>query len=302
MVTARHFIGFFTALVVTGCLRSDEVATTKAVGCVWRVESATTRLYLCGTIHLLRSADYPLAASYDEAYADSARLMFELPPGVDKGPALATMMAEAAMIPGGKSLYDLVDAQTGAAFRAWAEKRKVNPDILSSFKPWYAAITIAATEYQIAGAEPDRGVDSFFEKKAARDGKPGSGLETVKSQIDLFAQLSDQHQAELLVQTLAEVGKLGEMFEEMVSSWKKGDIEALTKMLLDEAEEYPELMDAFIHKRNEAWIAPLEAALAGKERVMVLVGSGHLGGERGVVNLLKKKGYKVTQLGLSGGQ
>ena len=284
---------------MTGCLRS-EVPSAKPVGCVWRVESPTNRIYLCGTIHLLRSADYPLAETYEEAYKDSKRLMFELPPGSGEG--LGATMTAAARASGGKTLFDLVDADTGKAFRSWAEKRGINADNLAPFKPWFAAITIAAAEYQAAGAEANRGVDTFFEQKAARDGKPGSGLETVKSQIDLFANLSNEQQAELLKQTLTEVEKLGDMFDEMVTSWKKGDVESLTKMLFDEAEKHPELMDVFIHKRNQAWIPALEAALGEREPVMVLVGSGHLGGEGGVVKLLEKKGYKTTQLGVTVGQ
>ncbi|MBL9116092.1 MAG: TraB/GumN family protein [Verrucomicrobiaceae bacterium] len=299
MRTLRCLLWLCTSLLITGCLHS-EVPSAKPVGCVWRVESPTNHIYLCGTIHLLRSADYPLAASYEEAYKDSQRLMFELPPG--SGTGLASIMTEAARTTDGKTLFDMVDAETAKAFRGWAEKRGINADGLSPFKPWFAAITIAAAEYQAAGAEANRGVDTFFEQKAARDGKPGSGLETVKSQIDLFANLTNEQQAELLKQTLAEVEKLGDMFDEMVTSWKKGDVDSLTKMLFDEAEKHPELMEVFIHKRNQAWIPALEAALAGKERIMVLVGSGHLGGEGGVVKLLEKKGYKVNQLGVTVGQ
>lgn len=283
-------------LVLPGC--GKPVAATGPqvdMGSVWVVESPTTRLYLCGTIHLLRDKDYPLPPAYDKAYADSQRLVFELPPGSGKGSELATLMAKAGTIGDGRSLFDLVDKKTGEDFKTWAKKRSVNVDLISSFRPWFAALTIAATEYQAAGADATRGVDTFFEGKAAKDSKPGEGLESVKQQIDLFVGLSEVQQAELLSQTLAEVEALSGQFEDMVSSWRKGDIAALNRMLFEEAEKYPDLMDVFLYRRNESWIHALEKHLAGTEKVMVLVGAGHLGGDKGVVELLKKKGYRTWQ-------
>jgi uncharacterized protein YbaP (TraB family) len=56
-------------------------------------------------------------------------------------------------------------------------------------------------------------------------------------------------------------------------------------------------MEQFLFRRNRAWIAPLEKYLTDGERVMVLVGAGHLGGEKGVIALLKAKGCTITQLG-----
>lgn len=288
-------------LALTGCGQDAGKGKPTDTGSVWLVESNTTRLYLCGTIHLLRAKDYPLPAAYDAAYADSQRLVFELPPGSGKGPELATLMAKAGTIGDGRSLFDLVDEKTGRDFKAWAKNRGINVDLLSSFRPWFAALTIAATEYQAAGADATRGVDTFFEAKAAKDGKPGEGLETVQQQIALFSGLSEVQQAELLTQTLAEIGALSGQFEDMVTAWRSGDINQLNHMLFEEAEKYPDLMDLFLYRRNESWIAPLEKLLAGQEKVMVLVGAGHLGGEKGVIELLQKKGYRTRPF-VEGGQ
>jgi uncharacterized protein len=187
-----------------------------------------------------------------------------------------------------------VDESTGAATRSWAQRRGVSVDLLSGFYPWFAALTVAATEYQVAGAEAGRGVDVFFEKKAAKDRKPGEGLETVQQQIALFSDLPESQQVELLTQTLAEVGALSGQFGEMVAAWRSGDIEALNRLLFKEAEKHPDLLEIFLFRRNEAWMASLEEHLAGNQPTMVLVGAGHLGGERGLIELLKRRGYRVA--------
>jgi len=288
---AATFIVLFCCLAVSGCnQRRGNVADA---GSVWVVESKSTRLYLCGTIHLLRAQDYPLPASYDSAYAASKKLVFELPPGADKGAQLAKQMSDAGRIRDGRTLFDLVDQATADATRTWARKRGVSVDLLRGFQPWFAALTVAATEYQAAGAEPGRGVDVYFEKKASQDAKPGEGLETVQQQIALFSELPESRQAELLGQTLAEVEALSGQFGDMVAAWRSGNIEALNKLLFEEAEHYPDLMEVFLFRRNEAWMSRLEEHLAGTEPVMVLVGAGHLGGDRGLIELLRKRGYGV---------
>ncbi len=279
------------------CVRSEAPIPSSAnPGCVWVVESASAKLYLCGTIHLLRDKDYPLPASYSEAYAGSQRLLLELPPGSSKGPELGQLMSEAGIMRGERSLFDMIDADTAKAFRAWLAKRRLDEGRFKSYRPWFAALMIAATEYQAAGAEANRGVDVFFEAKAAKDGKPGDGLETVKQQIDLFGQLTEIQQAELLAQTLGEVDELSGQFEDMVAAWKQGDLAKLQTMLFEEAEKYPELMEMFLHRRNAAWVPELEKYLGGKENVMVLVGSGHLAGEKGLIELLRRRGYRARQL------
>lgn len=286
-----------TLVILSCCLAVSSCSQRRGnptdAGSVWVVESASTRLYLCGTIHLLRAQDYPLPAAYDSAYAASQRLVFELPPGADKGAQLAKQMADAGRIRDGRNLFDLVDQKTADATRAWARKRGVSMDLMRAFQPWFAALTVAATEYQAAGAEPGRGVDVFFENKAAQDGKPGEGLETVQQQIALFSELPEARQTELLTQTLAEVEALSGQFGDMVAAWRSGNIDALNKLLFEEAEEYPDLMEVFLFRRNEAWISRLEQHLAGKDTVMVLVGAGHLGGERGLIELLTNRGYRV---------
>jgi uncharacterized protein len=265
-------------------------------GSVWLVESATTRLYLCGTIHLLRKDDYPLPTSYDRAYEDSQRLVFELPPGSARDPALGMKMMEAGTLKDGRELNDLLTPVTVKALQNWARDHGMPRSSFKTLRPWLTALTISMTEYLATGADSSKGVDITFEEKARIDGKPGEGLESVDKQVSLFADLTDQEQVELLEQTLAEVETLPETFEIMIKAWREGDVDSLFSMLNKEAAKYPHLMAKFLTDRNEAWIKPLKRLLGGTEHVMVLVGTGHLGGPKGVIELLRKQGFRVRQV------
>lgn len=272
-------------------------AAAESQGSVWLVESPTTRMYLCGTIHLLRSGDYPLPVVYDRAYADSTRLIFELPPGTARDPKLAQKMQAEGSYPAGQAaLSESVKPGTWDALVRWASDRELNAGAFNRYRPWFVALTVSATEYAALGAEPDRGVDQLFEKRAEKDRKPGEGLETLDLQMGLFTTLTEAQQQELLEQTLAEVKSLPAQFQKMITAWRGGDAETLHQMLFEEAEKYPELLDTFLTQRNRRWMKTLEERLAGKEHVMVLVGTGHLGGKGGLIDLLQSKNYKVRKL------
>jgi uncharacterized protein YbaP (TraB family) len=251
------------------------------------------RLYLCGTIHILRESDYPLAPGYEAAYAESDKLVLELPPGAGAGGKLANRMRELGLYSSDASLDSKIRPDLWRDVRAWGKTRSLSASSLNRYRPWFLSLIIASMEYAALGAEPDKGVDQHFEERARRDGKPGEGLETVEFQLQMFASLSEEMQRNLLEQTLAEVTDMPREYERMIQAWKDGDLDTLHGMLFEEAERFPELMSVFLTDRNLAWIDSLEGMLKREERAMVLVGAGHLGSEFGVLELLRQRGFRV---------
>lgn len=61
-------------------------------------------------------------------------------------------------------------------------------------------------------------------------------------------------------------------------------------------EKFPDTYAEMIVNRNNKWMPEIEAMLADKPTEAVMVGALHLVGPDGLIELLKKKGYKVTQL------
>jgi uncharacterized protein YbaP (TraB family) len=74
------------------------VSDGKGDGSVWVVDGPNGgRLYLCGTIHILREKDYPLAPAYEAAYMYSDKIVLELPPGAASGSELTSRMSQLGM-------------------------------------------------------------------------------------------------------------------------------------------------------------------------------------------------------------
>ncbi len=264
-------------------------------GSVWVVDSPQSkgRLFLCGTIHILREQDYPLAPAYEAAYANSDKLVLELPPGSGSSGQAGSRMQELGTYPAGTTLAQHVKPETLKSALKWAASRQIPAENILTYHPWYLSLIITSMEYAALGAKSNMGVDHYFEKRAERDRKPGQGLETIDFQLQLFTQLTEEQQRDLLEQTLHEISSLPQEYDKMISAWKHGQLDVLHDMLFKEAEKYPELMQLFLTSRNLAWIEPLDQMLRKGEKVMVLVGTGHFASKTGLIQLLKDRGYTV---------
>lgn len=305
MLLSRFLLALALCFCVVACKREATKAATKpdaaafvadggGDGSVWVVDGPNGgRLFLCGTIHILREKDYPLAPAYEAAYMYSNKLVLELPPGAASGTELTSRMSQLGLYSADSSLEANVSKETWEAVKKWAAKHGLEASSLNRFRPWFVALMITSIEYAALGAKPDKGVDTFFEERAKQDGKPAEGLETVEFQIQLFASLSEVQQRELLEQTLGEISSVEVEFEKMIKAWKYGELDALKEMLFREAEKYPDLMNLFLTSRNLSWIDRLEQMLKRGEKVMVLVGTGHFTSDTGLIELLRKRGYKV---------
>jgi uncharacterized protein YbaP (TraB family) len=86
--------------------------------------------------------------------------------------------------------------------------------------------------------------------------------------------------------------KMHKMYADMILMYKK---EVLTD-LFDYTARYlndPKELDLMLTQRNMNWI-PLIGEMAKEEPCFIAVGAAHLGGDLGVINLLRREGYTVT--------
>ena len=85
-------------------------------------------------------------------------------------------------------------------------------------------------------------------------------------------------------------------FAKMVEMYKSQDIESMSQMMSgDDTEGLGQYESMLITTRNLNWI-PLMAKSMKEKQTFFAVGAGHLGGKKGVVNLLRKEGYTVKPL------
>ena len=81
----------------------------------------------------------------------------------------------------------------------------------------------------------------------------------------------------------------------MLRFYKNQNLDSIKTMLGKSefgSEKYDNLL---LNNRNKKWVKELDTIMK-KESVFVAVGAGHLVGEQGLINLLKKQGYTVKPL------
>ena len=82
----------------------------------------------------------------------------------------------------------------------------------------------------------------------------------------------------------------------MVKAWRRGDAEAVNRVLREEFRDFPSLGRRLIDVRNRNWVPKIESYLRSGKTYFVVVGAGHMGGPQGLLAMLRARGYAIEQL------
>jgi uncharacterized protein YbaP (TraB family) len=107
--------------------------------------------------------------------------------------------------------------------------------------------------------------------------------------------MNAQDQKAFLGQTLKDLDVAAQMADDMLKYWKKGDVNNLYAVLFKSFEDYPQIENRLLRRRNIDWVKKIEEMMAEEKNIFIIVGAGHLIGPGSVVALLKEKGYRVKQ-------
>jgi uncharacterized protein YbaP (TraB family) len=263
---------------------------------LWTVAGEHNTVYLLGSIHVLRAEDGGLPAAADEAYADAEQLVMEIDmdDALAQPAALVGTMQRTALLPEGQTLRGLLGADY-ARVQEHAESAGLDLAMFDGYAPWFVGILLMSAELAKRGFDPQLGIEQTLVARATSDRKPIQGLETAEQQFAVLGGLTLEQQKRFLLMTVEDVEQIDDEIGAMLDAWKSGDTQRLADLLSEGFEEFPELYRPLTEDRNRAWIAPLTDLLDDKDDYLVVVGALHLVGRNSVVDLLRQRGYTVTQ-------
>jgi uncharacterized protein YbaP (TraB family) len=293
-VNQTHWRGYPLWLALLCLLAALGVAAQEGFdsGLLWRIErSGSAPSYLFGTMHSDDPAVLELAAPVRQAFEQADAVTLEVT--LDAQSLL--VLTEALMMSDGRTL----DALVGPALFARAVEAMAGqgiPDALvARMKPWAVAVTLMTPPTQNGMV-----LDHVLYRKALADGKPVDGLETVAEQVGLFDSLTLEEQIDLLQDTLDHLADIQRMLLELRQAWLQRDLARL--MEINEAtmrDSDPQFAAAFnqriILDRNHRMAERMESRLRQGGR-FIAVGALHLPGKEGLLELLERRGYRVTRL------
>lgn len=239
--------------------------------------------YLYGTIHMICSSDYFLTDKTKKAFESSEKLMLEIN---FSDPKEMSQMQQLAM---GKEplskkltpeqlakLDDILIKTTGMTVK------QVDSFSLLTVMSLISMKTFGCTDLKFYEME-------FIEQAKKRNIEIG-GLESVKDQ---FVILENAYTNDEIIAMLDE--SVPEETAKLVSTYKAENIESLYDITTYERFTSKKTKKIILDERNLNWVKSM-AELIKKQSVFFAVGSAHLGGEFGVINLLRKAGYKVKPI------
>ena len=263
---------------------------------LWKVEGKSNVVYLLGSVHVLKPENYPLPAPIESAFSNAQVAVFEADVEKMSEPRVQEKLMIKARLPEGDTLKQHLSPAIYDEFARHVKECGMPMEALDTMKPSLAAIIVSTVELAKMGFDPEYGLDKYFTDKAHKEGKQTDYLETIDFQIDAVTSFSMEEEELVMKMSLKDMDKVKVEFGDIIKAWQTGDSAKLEKLLNESVREAPSIYKRLVTDRSKSWVPKIEELLQGDKNAIVIVGAAHLVGKEGVVELLKKKGWKVAQL------
>ncbi len=262
--------------------------------------------YVIGTYHLAPVSFVDSIPGLKAALDASEQVYGELDMNEMKDMAKVMKMQQAMMLPEGQTLDKLLTAEQLTRLNAFlsatlgadlsnpmvgAQLAKLSPTALST------QLTLVKCMKKTPGFNPNDLFDGYFQKVATQQGKPIGGLETMEFQTKMLYQSKTLERQVVSLMCFVDNEKFNDEVSDLIlkaffAQDLNGIAAALDMDLEGDCATTPEEKDVLIYNRNASWAKSLPAIMQAKSTFLA-VGAGHLPGERGLLNLLRKAGYTV---------
>lgn len=269
---------------------------------LWEISGADLEApsYLFGTIHMINKSDFFLTESTKTALSSTEKITFEINME-DMGDFTSLMPVMMKMfMADGKTLKDLYTEEEYKLVKAHFEKLGLPLAFLGRIKPMFLSMMASEDAMSMQNSTQSGEIVSYemeLMKLAQEEEKAVDGLETAEFQMSLFDSIPYDVQAQMLMATIESNDTTSEssQLEEMVKMYKDQDIQGMQRMVKGDEGGISDYEELLLLRRNRNWIPVMEEMMADKATFFA-VGAGHLGGEEGVIALLRKAGYTLSPI------
>ncbi|MCC8405562.1 TraB/GumN family protein [Paraburkholderia sp. MMS20-SJTN17] len=259
-------------------------------------------IYVLGTLHVGDPADYPAGQPFRApilaALAASPTLALELSPdellvsqddvskyGVCKNDCLPGLLPE-------------------PLWRKLALRLRGNQaalDAIKKMRPWLASLVVETYDSLSAGLQTEYGTEAQLQNVYLKTRGKIVGLETLAQQMHAFTGLSAAQQREMLAQDLVQTPAQNvEDVRALHRLWQVGDADAIAAWQAAKSEKLARdrrvsdsIDNRIVYERNRRFVARILQLAAPNRPLFVAIGALHLGGPKGVLQLLRQHGFVV---------
>lgn len=306
-----------TGAAITGTATSPAPAVAPKFGpgindtsLLWRISGpgVASESYLFGTIHIIPEEDFFLPNGLVRSLNDADEVIFEIDPRDMSNPGMLMSLMTSINMRGDTSLEDLLSTEEYADVENYFNKSGLPFFMLKRMKPLFLSAMVGQDMdmLQQGGGDLSAGGSKSYEFEltalAEKASKEIGGLETMEFQLSLFDSIPYGAQAKMLHKAVladgdgeSAGGEENEM-DRIIGLYKRKAIAEMAEGFSDEETGVARFEELLLTKRNENWIPQILTKIKaeGAKTKLFAVGAGHLGGEKGVIALLRKEGLTVT--------
>lgn len=255
--------------------------------------------YVMGTHHLAPISILDSIEGFNSAITGVDAIYGEIEQSEMNSPATQQKMMTVAMAPADSTLSKIFTKEQYDSIDNVIKKYsggQASLNMLEAMSPAIVTqqIALLMNMQAIPGFNPMQQLDTQVQAIGMQAGKEVNGFETVDFQLNLLFGKPISEQAQDLLETIRKESKLASFSVELYEAYMNQEIEKLYELMSNPemgmgSEEEKEM----VIDRNINWVNQLKTILPNKS-VFVCVGSGHLPGEKGLLNLLRQAGYTIT--------
>jgi len=272
------------------------VCTAFSQSILWRVSGRDIQSpsYLYGTIHIQDSRVFSFDSTVWHCFNSCEALAVEVL--MDR--INQKDIQEKMFLPKDQNINQMLSKEDFAILDSLCKaKMGVGALFLGKMKPVWLATALQQADFPKEEPLP---LDMFLLKQARNRGMECFGLEDYMDQIKAMDAIKVEDQLKILRHTLHEQEDVAAGFDSLVLAYLTFDFDKLDEMLSDTL--MPENFNqVLVDKRNVTMYKGFRK-LAKKRRVFCAVGCAHLIKEKGLIELLRKKGYTVEPVKIEWGK
>ncbi len=291
------FLGF--TILLQGCPSSknaqisnqDSIVTQNSLLWVVSENGLEKPSYVFGTIHLISQKDFEIPDTLNSLINKCDQITFEvnMDEMSDQNNILSVLMKS--VMENGTTLKDLLSDEEYKKIEVRFDEIGLPLYMVERIKPMILSVMLSSD--LSASSEAMASYEMRIMQMTKKMNKKINGLESLDFQMSMFDSIPYSVQAKMMMSSLDEAAHSDE-FDDMVKLYKKQDIDNMSQMVISN-DIFKPYEDLLIKNRNTKWI-PIMKTQMNEQQTLFAVGAGHLGGEFGLISLLRKEGYNVQPI------
>ncbi len=292
------FLSTWALLHWSSCVTPSQEASRQ--GLVWEATRGQQVITLVGTMHIgISPNEIPKGLWTRLDAADT--VVTE----VDLAGMNGTLVRRYLVLPEKDNLQNLMGPADWTKFKGLIQQAfpHIPESQLQRMTPLAACSNLMLAEAQLAqkasaaqgeavkNVRDEVSMDQYIIEKSREKKKALKTFETLEEQFDFLGKVFTLEQ---LREMLAESEENRQYYMQLTKSFKDGDSETIDSMV---AMMPADLRESLLDQRNENWGRKMPAVL-GTKNTFIAVGAAHLGGKKGLLNILEKQGFQLRPLKL----